>query len=151
MNFQINIIFCQIFPLIFKGLKKTSGYPRLCRLVPARSTSGLSLAASPAFPCNTPGWVHRRSLSRSPTTSSPSPQAPRPTYTCGTPVARCFTGLSLPHPPCRAWSSWTSREHKTRCSSFRDLVSVSYVDWSKSKTPVTNTQTMRLISRPRFS
>ncbi len=92
----------------------------------------------PAFPCNTPDRVHRQSLSRSPTTSSPSPRAPRPAYTCGTPVTRCLTGLSLPHPPRRAQLGWTSREQKTRCGSFRDLVFVSYVDWSKSKTPVTN-------------
>jgi hypothetical protein len=59
-----------------------------------------SLSRSPpAFPCNTPDRVHRWSLSRSPATSSPSPRAPRPSYTRGTPVARCFTGLSPWLPP----------------------------------------------------
>jgi hypothetical protein len=96
-----------------------------------------SPAVSSAFPCNTPGRVHQRSLSRSLVISSPSPWAPRPAYTYGTPVAYCFTSLSLPHPQRRARSGWTSREHKTRCGSFRDLDSVSYVDWSKSKTLVT--------------
>ncbi len=72
-----------------------------------------SPVASSAFPCNTPGRVHRRSLSRSPATSSPSPRAPRPAYPCGAPVARYFIGLSLPHPPRRARSGWTSWEHKT--------------------------------------
>ncbi len=105
-----------------------------------------SPTASSAFPCNTPNQVHRRSLSRSPATSLPSPRAPRPAYTCGTSVARCFTCLSLPHPPRRAWSGWTLREYKTRCGSLRDLVSVSYVDWSKSNTPVTDRRTVRLIS-----
>ncbi len=84
------------------------------------------------------GRVHRRSLSRSPATLLPSPRAPRPVYTCGTLVACCFSGLSLPHPPRRARLGWTSQEHKIRCGSFRDLVSVSYVNWSKSKTPVTD-------------
>ncbi len=81
---------------------------------------------------------------------TPCPWAPRPAYTCGTLVAHCFTGLSFSHLPRWARSGWTLREHKTRCGSFRDLISVSYVEWSKSKTPVTDKRTMRLISGPRF-
>jgi hypothetical protein len=131
----------------------TSGYPWLCRLFPTGSTSGLypvrplfgrlSLATrSAGF---TDGLYPGRSLLHRPL---PGPQ--HPAYTSGTLVARCFTGLSLPHPPCQARSGWTSWEHKTRCGSFLDLVSVSYVDWSKFKTPVIDRWTMQLISGPRF-
>ncbi len=80
-----------------------------------------SPAALSAFPCNTPGRVHWRSLSRSLATSSPSPRAPRPTYTYGTLVARCFTGLSLPHPPRRAGQARPCGNTKPSAARFGTL------------------------------
>jgi hypothetical protein len=108
-----------------------------------------SLAVSSTFPCNTPGRVHRRSLFRSPVTLLPSPQAPHPAYTCGTPVARCFTGLSLPHPPLGPYRAGPRGNTKPGAAHFGTLfLSVTSIRRNpkppSQTNPITDKRTMRL-------